>query len=406
MNPDNNNSFSQQPQQQITIAQTILQSQQINYQQQQQQQQQTIAHSSMQQNTNPTNYNQVDYNHQTFQTWIDLLVDPNSNEDIKLKSIQDLSLNLELMQTLPTYSQLIEDAMRNFEQLLTETEPQFILESSIHQLRKKTLEILQRAHPLLNITQQQVYEKRLALIRQVLLVIYQLLDKENEENVILCLKIIIEFHRYLKNVVSINEVQKYFQFVKNMYQDLALNINLVFQYKPQVKVHDLNELNVQQILNESYSSFQILTEKYNNKENQIFNLIPRGTKSLKVLAELPINTVTMYQNHKNYLNQEIGDIILLIANIITLKPNDEQRANQDLKEVISDFVTAQVRALSFIAYFKNHQDYLKNNSDLFVEGILQLLRNCPPELVSIRKDLLSISRHIISDQKQSNYFLI
>ena len=38
-----------------------------------------------------------------------------------------------------------------------------------------------------------------------------------------------------------------------------------------------------------------------------------------------------------------------------------------------------------------------NNSDLVVNGIIQLLKNCPPELVSVRKDLLAISRHIIGD---------
>lgn len=417
MNPDNTN--------QINLAQTVIQPQQINFQQQQQlhqlviQQQQQHQHQYQQPlqlynvqtptstiSTQNQSYNNVDYTHQTFQTWIELLVDLNSNEDVKLKSIEDLSLNLELMQTLPTYSILIEDAMHKFVRVLTETEPQFLREYSIHQLRKKTLEILQRTNPLLNITQPQVYEKRLVLIREILILVYQLIEKENEENVIICLKIIIEYHRYLKNVITLNEVQKYFNFVKNMYRDLALNINLVFQYKSQIKVHDLTELNVAQILNESFSSFQILTEKYNNKENQVFNLIPRGARSLKVLAELPLHTVVMYQNHKGYLNQEIGDIIVLIANMIVLKPSEEQRQSLDLKEVISDFVTAQVRALSFIAYFKSHQDYLKNNADAFVEGILQLFRNCPPELVTIRKDLLAISRHVITDQKQSIHFIL
>ncbi|RNA26929.1 transformation transcription domain-associated [Brachionus plicatilis] len=340
--------------------------------------------------------NSVEYSHQTFQVWIDHLVDPNISEDQKLKSVQDLSLNLELMQTLPTYSQLIEDAMQKIVRLLTETEPQFLLESSVHQLRKKTLEILQRTHPFLSLTQ---FDKRLVLIRQVLTVINQLLEKENEENVILCLKIIIEFYKNLKNGVPLSEVQQYFKFVKGMYQDLAKNVNLVFQYKSLIKVNDLNELNVTQILNESFSSFQIQTEKANQKENQSYHLIPKGTKSLRVLAELPLNTVTMYQNHKSNLSQDISDLLVLISNVIVLKPTEEQRNNAELKEVIADFVTAQVRALSFIAYFKNHQDYLKNNADLFVKGILDLFKTCPAELVSVRKDLLAISRHIISENK-------
>lgn len=110
------------------------------------------------------------------------------------------------MQTLPTYNQLIEDAMKKFVKLLNETEPQFITESNIHQLRKKTLEIIQRTNPLVHLTQAVNYEQRIALTRDTLSLIYQLMDKENEENVIICFKIIIDYHRYLKNTPLNNEV--------------------------------------------------------------------------------------------------------------------------------------------------------------------------------------------------------
>jgi hypothetical protein len=77
--------------------------------------------------------------------------------------------------------------------------------------------------------------------------------------------------------------------------------------------------------------------------------------SLKVLAECPINTVMMYQIYKNCLTQEIREMISLIANLIALQATDEQRANFDLKEVNADFVSGQVKALSFIVYFKSHK---------------------------------------------------
>lgn len=54
-----------------------------------------------------------------------------------------------------------------------------------------------------------------------------------------------------------------------MYRDLASNMNVVFNYRPQIKVHDLAELNKERLLNETYSLFQIVTEKFNNKESQI-----------------------------------------------------------------------------------------------------------------------------------------
>ena len=61
--------------------------------------------------------------------------------------------------------------------------------------------------------------------------------------------------------------------------------------------------------------------------------------SLKVLPECPLTTVMMYQYNRNYLNQEISEIILLIANIIALQPTDEQRLALYNKEIFADFVT-------------------------------------------------------------------
>jgi hypothetical protein len=49
---------------------------------------------------------------------------------------------------------------------------------------------------------------------------------------------------------------------------MAMNTELIFNYKPQLKVHDLSELNQERLLNETYSLFQIVIEKFNNKEGQ------------------------------------------------------------------------------------------------------------------------------------------
>ena len=52
------------------------------------------------------------------------------------------------------------------------------------------------------------------------------------------------------------------------------------------------------------------------------------------------------------------------------------------------------------------KDFLINNADLVATSIMHLLKNCPPEVVSVRKDLLAISRHIITDLRTSNFFLL
>lgn len=56
-----------------------------------------------------------------------------------------------------------------------------------------------------------------------------------------------------------------------------------------------------------------------------YNIIPKGTLSLKVLAELPIIVVLMYQLYKPNVHQEVAEFIPLIMNTIILQPSAVQR---------------------------------------------------------------------------------
>lgn len=56
-----------------------------------------------------------------------------------------------------------------------------------------------------------------------------------------------------------------------------------------------------------------------------YNLLPRGILSLKVLQELPIIVVLMYQIYKNAVHQEVAEFIPLILTTINLQPTVIQR---------------------------------------------------------------------------------
>jgi transformation/transcription domain-associated protein len=116
------------------------------------------------------------------------------------------------MQSLPSYNQLLESLLMSNINYLKHNEPQFISESLSFQIRKKIFEIIQRANPFHNIvnisdnSSNNGYEKRVNLCRDMLLLMYKMIEKENEENVIICFKIIIDYHRYLKNTNLNSEV--------------------------------------------------------------------------------------------------------------------------------------------------------------------------------------------------------
>lgn len=57
-----------------------------------------------------------------------------------------------------------------------------------------------------------------------------------------------------------------------------------------------------------------------------YNIIPKGVLSLKVLAELPIIVVLMYQLYKPNVHQEVANFVPLIMNTITLQPLPQHRS--------------------------------------------------------------------------------
>ena len=60
-------------------------------------------------------------------------------------------------------------------------------------------------------------------------------------------------------------------------------MGVIFSYKPQIKLFDISELNLDRLLNETYSALQVVTEKPNSKENQTVIKFPWHEKFLRIL---------------------------------------------------------------------------------------------------------------------------
>lgn len=67
------------------------------------------------------------------------------------------------------------------------------------------------------------------------------------------------------------------------------------------------------------------------------------------------------------------------------------------KEVYVDFMAAQIKTLSFLAYIvRIYQDIVKTHSNQLAKGMLSLLTYCPQEVAHLRKELLIAARHILA----------
>lgn len=87
------------------------------------------------------------------------------------------------------YPGFLDHMMKIFLKILQEGEPHFISEYNIQQVRKLILEMIHRLPS---------NEYLRQYVRQILTLIFKLLETDNEENVLVCLRIIIDLHKQYK----------------------------------------------------------------------------------------------------------------------------------------------------------------------------------------------------------------
>lgn len=67
------------------------------------------------------------------------------------------------------------------------------------------------------------------------------------------------------------------------------------------------------------------------------------------------------------------------------------------REMYTEVIKAQVKTMAFLAYVsRGSAEYVRNYVDVFPEACVRLLRDCPPEDVATRKELLIATRHMLS----------
>lgn len=329
----------------------------------------------------------------TFRSYVSMLNDATARDEIKLKAAQELSEHFEVITSGPLYSQFLDFSLKIFIRVLGEGAPQFISENTQQHVRKLILEMIHRFP---------ISESLRPSVKSIIVLMFKLLKVENEENVLICLRIIIEYHKHFRPPFS-PEIHQFLTFVKGTYAELPNHMDRIFEQQSSstIRVKDLQELDLARILSETYAIRTIHVEKQgDNKGNvQTYNLLPKGSISLKVLQELPIIVVLMTQIYKaGPIQNEAHEFLPHIMTTITLQPTIAQRTSPHFnREIFVDFMGAQVKTLSFLAYIvRSLADIITNHAPTIVKGMLGLMELCPKEAASYRKELLVAARHIFA----------
>lgn len=74
------------------------------------------------------------------------------------------------------------------------------------------------------------------------------------------------------------------------------------------------------------------------------------------------------------------------------------------RSVYNDFIVAQVKTMSFLAYIlRSYATLLRSFQSQIPDVVLRLLRECPPESSGTRKELLVATRHILSTDFRASF---
>ncbi|XP_034049033.1 transformation/transcription domain-associated protein isoform X2 [Thalassophryne amazonica] len=320
------------------------------------------------------------------------LTDTNTPDETKLKMMQEVSENFENVTSSPQYSTFLEHIIPRFLTFLQDGEVQFLQEKPTQQLRKLVLEIIHRIP---------TNEHLRPHTKNILSVMFRFLEIESEENVLICLRIIIELHKQFRPPIS-QEIHHFLDFVKQIYKDLPKVVARYFE-NPQVIAE--NTVPSPEMVGMITSVLVKTAPEREDSETRTHTIIPRGSLSLKVLAELPIIVVLMYQLYKLNIHNVVSEFVPLIMNTIMLQVSPQARQHKLYnKELYADFIAAQIKTLSFLAYIiRIYQDLVAKYSQQMVKGMLQLLSNCPSETAHLRKELLIAAKHILTTDLRNQF---
>ncbi|KAI9676027.1 MAG: hypothetical protein M1817_000770 [Caeruleum heppii] len=330
-----------------------------------------------------------------------------SNLDIKVKvqAATELRDSIEYIVQSSAFPAFPQKMIPIFLKLL-EGPPVFLSTSWEQRLRNCILEILHR----LAMTPSEALEPFAPGVVDLLV---SLVKIENEDNAVLCMKTIMDFHRHQGKVLA-DRVQPFLNLIQELFQAMDQAIKDAFSSPAQATSQALpgtpnNPANFQS----PRPGSPMASGADVGLEQQTTRFLLKGMQSFKVLAECPIIVVSLFQANRNCVHKNVKLFIPLIKEVLQLQAEPQERAHREAKAqgktftgvspniknraAFGDFITAQVKTMSFLAYLlrANAQqltDFLPSLPDI----VVRLLQDCPRERSGARKELLVAIRHIIN----------
>ncbi|KAF2269491.1 hypothetical protein CC78DRAFT_612460 [Lojkania enalia] len=349
--------------------------------------------------------------HPNFEAMAAKLDDPNADLRTRGNVAVEIRDQIENYCQVPQYSAFLTNLVPVLLKIL-DGNPVFISTSPEQRIRNCVLEILHR----LPMTPIEVVEPHALKIVDKLM---SLVKIENEDNAVLCMKTMMDFLRVQTKPLA-GRVQLFLDLIQEMFDMMEQAVQDTFDNpSPAPAIQGVPSTpNTHQYSQSPRpgSPAAALTSGSTGdigSEQQQARMLLKGMQSFKVLAECPIIVVSLFQAYRNCVNKNVKLFVPLIKNVLLLQAKPQEKAHQEAeaqgktftgvsKEIrnraaFGEFVTAQVKTMSFLAYLlRVYAQQLNDFLPTLPTIVVRLLKDCPREKSGARKELLVAIRHIIN----------
>lgn len=294
-------------------------------------------------------------------------------------------------------------------------------QQNLQKLRNCVLEILHRLPT--SSTPTEPFEP---YAEEVVDLLMGLVRTDNEDNAILCVKITSDIMRHQSKVLG-GKVQSFLNLIQELFEQLARVVREQLDDTSTTHPHTSTGNVPANTGTPSSSHSQLLQHQasprpgspvapgsdFSDPNQQSGRPLLKGMQSFKVLSECPIIVVSIFQVYRTTVAQNVKQFVPLIKGVLCLQAKAQEQAHKDAaargtiftgvspniknRAAFGEFITAQVKTMSFLAYLlRQYSQQLTDFLHTLPDIVVRLLKDCPREKSSARKELLVAIRHIIN----------
>ncbi|KAI5799270.1 hypothetical protein DFH27DRAFT_653555 [Peziza echinospora] len=326
------------------------------------------------------------------------LGDPVIDAKLKLQIATELRDTIDSYQNQQEYPKFLAKMIPVFSQILKQP-PVFSSSSPDQKIRNCILDIIHRL-PFQPAECLEIYAADLMSL------LMDLVRVENEDNAVLCMKTIMDFQRNYQKTL-LDQVQPFLNLIQDMFAKMPQAVKDTFDNSttgatPAIPSTPANNFN-----SPRPGSPLLLQPEAEQPKSLV-----RGMQSFKVLAECPIIVVSLFQAHRSCVHKNVKLFVPLIKEMLLLQAAPQEEAhkanigkgpftgvspNVKNRVAFGEFITAQVKTMSFLAYvLRVYSPLLTDFLPQLPDIVVRLLKDCPRERSGARKELLVATRHIIN----------